>query len=117
MLVAVTLVIARAHGFQFDNALRPGFELGYQRMPNLDALPKFMQDAYRTMCGGNRSCQPKNCLKESDCAKGVCLTIADYDVHPIGGVCSKGLMPDGTLCLDDSWCISGKCSRISPWSA
>ena len=83
----------------------------------VDALPKFMQDAYRTMCGGNRSCQPKNCLKESDCADGVCLTVADRDGYTIGGVCSKGLMPDGTLCLDDSWCISGKCSRIGPWSA
>ena len=82
----------------------------------VDALPKFMQDAYRTMCGGNTSCQPKNCLKESasDCADGVCLTVRDgYTI----GVCSKGLMPDGTLCLHDSWCISGKCSRIGPWSA
>ena len=82
----------------------------------VDALPKFMQDAYRTMCGGNTECQPKNCLKESDCADGICLTIAGGDGHPIGGVCSRGLMPDGTLCMDDSWCNSGRCSRISPWS-
>ena len=78
----------------------------------VDALPKFMQDAYRTICGGNKSCQPKNCLRESDCADGICLTFAGDNGHPIGGVCSKGLMPDGAYCLDGSWCISGKCSRL-----
>ena len=83
----------------------------------VDDQPKFMQDAYRTMCGGNTSCQPKNCLKESDCADGICLTFAGDNGHPIGGVCSKGLMPDGAYCLDGSWCISGKCSRIGPWSS
>ena len=69
----------------------------------------------RTMCGGNTSCKQKNCFRESDCADGVCLTFSDRGVT-IGGVCSKGLMPDNAYCLDDSWCISGKCSRLSPGS-
>ena len=75
----------------------------------VDAMPSPFQDTMKAMCGGNAMCQPKNCFGESDCPDGVCLTLDDGNGY---GVCSRFLMPDGALCINDSWCASGKCSRI-----